>query len=366
MDKKTSLAIITQAARIYDSQLNNKNFLLIYGELRKPQHIELMFGAKNFHHLTGIVINKKHLFRDVHDKNSNELEVFYFKALNGKLHENDIGFKTDGTTEQKMRVLLQTLTISKSIKMYGDFVDNRVKLKTEKVAGGTNSFLGFVKSNGFYVPNTVIEGDIRNNVYTPYTVYGILSKSKDDTYYNQVITMKKNIDVDDLLTKVSNSVKIDKSIFLKMESTLQNSDIDKVHIVKFDNSINKPMNPVITDSAIPLALTPQNLFMDIINAVNSLGKKLQSVFAPEAKEHTSKFTAPKNYSKSSQPIPYTPKSKKTEAVKKNVEKVQAEKAQEPEQKKSRFCKADLKSEKYAPRSQKKDRSVNRNRNDLEH
>lgn len=213
MDKKAALAIITKAARIYDNQLNNKNFLLIYGELRDPQHIELMFGTKNFHHLTGIVINKKHLFRDVHDKNSNELEVFYFKALNGKLHEKDIAFKNDGTTEQKMRVLLQTLTISKSIKMYGDFVDNRVKLKTEKVAGGTNSFLGFVKGNDFYVPNTVIEGDIRNNAYIPYTVYGILSKFKDDTYYNQIITMKKNINVDDLLTKVSNSVKIDKSIF---------------------------------------------------------------------------------------------------------------------------------------------------------
>lgn len=83
-----------------------------------------------------------------------------------------------------MYVLVHTLRISDNIKMLGDYAGWRINLKTDKIAGSVNAFLGFVRNGKYYYPNTVMSDDLRKNTRERKKVLAILSKEisaeKDD------------------------------------------------------------------------------------------------------------------------------------------------------------------------------------------
>ncbi len=205
MTKKRAIEIISQAAVIYQDLFCEKNFLIIYGNESSPEYIETKSLPRNFLHLTGVKLNKK--------ISGNTAERFFNKAFSHILNENDFEFKK-GSTEQKLSVLIQTLDIKSNARMIGDFSGNRFKLKTDKVAGGANSFLGFLKVDGNYVPNTVIEGDIRKDSYFPARILGVLIKEISDPNYRKSLYFAKKIDFSALLDKIKVSVPIDKTAIL--------------------------------------------------------------------------------------------------------------------------------------------------------
>ena len=151
--------------------------------------------------------------RDIEDKNSNPLEISYLKALNRKLSPNDFDFK-NSTTEQKLSVLIQTLSLPQNAKMVSDYDNNRVKLKTDKLAGSISSYIGFVKAGKNYIPNTVIAGDIRDDSMNKKThkVLAIVSKHIKDTEYSKVEAIGKGVDLERLLAKITDKVNIHESL----------------------------------------------------------------------------------------------------------------------------------------------------------
>lgn len=215
MDKKRALSIVSNAAAIYDNYLCNHNLLLILGNPSTPSFIETKAEDKNFLHLTGFVLNKSSLLKDVNDKKSNLASIFYEKLLNKRINMSDFEFK-DRNTEQKLNILINTLNVSSSVKMVGDYSGYRINLKTDKVAGNVNSFLGFIKTGKYYTPNTAMADDIRKNTGYTQKVLAILSKKIDEPEYNRILSVGKKIKIVPLLEKVSSSVKIDKSL---LEST---------------------------------------------------------------------------------------------------------------------------------------------------
>lgn len=238
MNKNQAAKIIMNAASVYDKFLNNKNLLIIYGAPGKPSFIETYANDTNFCHLTGVVLNKEKLLEGIDDKQTNILSVFYSKALNQRLSSDAFEFKNK-TTEQKLNVLAQTVNLSKNTKMFGEYNWARINLKTDKIAGSVSSFLGFIKTDTYYVPNTVIADDTRNNSTDTQKVLAILSKNIDDSDYNKIISVAKKIEIKPLLTKLSKNVPIDKSLYQDNDS-LESRIADKIANVSTDAVCDNP------------------------------------------------------------------------------------------------------------------------------
>lgn len=211
LDKTQAARIIMEAALIYDKNFNKRNLLIIFGAPNAPKFIETYANDKNFHHLTGVKLNTNKILENVEDKTSSIFTIFFYKALNKRLSPEAFEFKNE-TTEQKLRVLIQTLRVSSNSKMFGTYSGTRMNLKTDKLAGGVKSFIGFLKVGKNYVPNTVMEDDIRKNSKKTERVLAILSKKVDDLSYNKIESVAKKIDVIDLLRKISDKVPIDPTL----------------------------------------------------------------------------------------------------------------------------------------------------------
>ncbi len=218
MDKSKAIRIITQAAKIYENQLCNKNILIVFNNPSHPFFIETKALPINFLHLTGVIVNKEKIYKDIEDTRSNYKEVFYLKSLNKRLSVNDFDLKQDGTTVQKLNAILATLNLQKNSKMIGDYNNNRVYLKTDKLVGNDNTYLGFTLDNGFYVPNTVIQGDIRIDAYSTSRILSIISKKIDEPFYNEIKYVVKKIDINRLLQALKEKVPISPDLFAQNEA----------------------------------------------------------------------------------------------------------------------------------------------------
>lgn len=278
MKKSDAIDILYKSALLYEQNLKNKNLLIVYGDINSPKAIETKATDDNFLHLTGII-----------NINSTVTPAkFYKNILDKKVSEHDFEFKKDGTTEMKLSVLPYLMEITKQGKMLGVYNYKRPLLKTDKLIGNITASLGLLKTGRFYSPNTILKGDIRDDIEKSERVLSILSKKVGEKKYNTIESVAKKIDIHTLLPKIARTIDIDDSLLCNTRDT------------SYANNITATVS--LTETKI------------ISNSTMKCEKELNN----------------------------------------NVKK------------KSRFCKADLKSEKYAPRSQKKDRSVNRNRNDLEH
>lgn len=184
MEKKQALAILFNAAKLFKKNLEDKKFLVIFKDTTTIDSLELKFSASNFLHLTGVESD----FRSSH---------FYKRCIIQRLTVNDFNFREDGTTELKLEVLERMMDFCKNVKMIGDFNDNSLKLSTEKVAGNVFASIGFVKNNDFFVPNTLLNKDIRHSTNKTKQVLFILSKNMSDEMYKVLEYSAKDNNITD-------------------------------------------------------------------------------------------------------------------------------------------------------------------------
>ena len=116
-----------------------------------------------------------------------------------KLSPDDFSFAPDGTTQLKLEILPQLMVKNISAKMVGDFNGCNPKLYTEKLAGGVKACLGFVKTPySEYVPNTVLNIDIRTATRLPLQVIATYRRKRSDSVYNELVYKAKKIDWDNI------------------------------------------------------------------------------------------------------------------------------------------------------------------------
>lgn len=73
------------------------------------------------------------------------------------------------------------------------------KLYTEKLAGGVKACLGFVKTpSSEYVPNTVLNIDIRTATRLPLQVIATYRRKRSDSVYSELVYKAKKIDWDNI------------------------------------------------------------------------------------------------------------------------------------------------------------------------
>lgn len=191
ISKRLATRIIVCCAREYHNNLENRNLLIVYGSPSKPDFFETIFLPSNFLHLTGV--------RSVSDKIPSS-NVFYQKAMNGILNPNDFTMSVNGTTERKLSVLPWLTKVHLIAKMVGTYNPVRSMQYTDKLVGNTKAFLGFIFQNGFYIPNTALEEDIRNfSLYQPQKVLAIFRKHVDIGQYQELCYIAKGLDVNTIV-----------------------------------------------------------------------------------------------------------------------------------------------------------------------
>ena len=173
MDKSQAIRIITQCAKTYHDELNNKNILFVYTEDHLPQVLECTFLPRHFLHLTGIQFS---------GSSSNFLRL----CVEHKLSPHQISLASNGTTEMKLQVLPEMVNIHKTARMIGAYNQSKVMLYTEKLVSSVRGCMGFVTDGEYYVPNTVLREDIRRITHGCKRMIASFVKDIGQTTYSDV------------------------------------------------------------------------------------------------------------------------------------------------------------------------------------
>ena len=193
MKKEEALRIILKCAEQYENQLADRNLLILcMDKAKRVQCMETAFSRNNFLHLTGVKFQKSQVL------SANE---FYNKCINKRLSPRAFALADNGTTEMKLRILPQLFTKNLSANMAGDFGARTPVLFTEKLAGSVKGGIGFVleQNTGYYVPNTVLNEDIRKYIMNPQRVIAVYRKEKTAKQYEEITYIaKKNIHWDEI------------------------------------------------------------------------------------------------------------------------------------------------------------------------
>ena len=190
--KKEAVSIAITSAKLYKKNFVGKEFLfIIIDKKKKVYSFKTEFQASNFQHLTGLKSTNKKL---------SHLD-FYNLCLKARLKESDIEFNPNGTTHQKLSVLSLILKNQNlSVNMVGNYNNSYPLLYTEKLVGNTKWALGFidVTGKGKFIPNTLLEGDVRNIVNEPYRVIATYVKEKSELNFSNRIYLATNINFEEL------------------------------------------------------------------------------------------------------------------------------------------------------------------------
>lgn len=191
LSKQDALKIIFLSAETYEKELANNNILFVSQDKhRRLDFYEVTFERNNFLHLTGVKL--------VSDEVT--ASVFYQRCLAKRLSIKDFKFATDGTSELKLKVLPTIMSKNLSAKMIGEFESRRVKLFSEKVAGGVRACIGFVldKKGTKHVPNTLLNQDIRDLTRKPNRIIITYRKAISDVKYSEIVYAAKKVEWDKL------------------------------------------------------------------------------------------------------------------------------------------------------------------------
>lgn len=198
---KDSLQIITNGARLFEKNFVDKNMLIIYkDDSNAYKSVETIAYRGNYCHLTGVETSLS----------SNE---FFERAKNSKLSNGDYKITETGEAVKKLSVMEEAMEFTHNAKMTGYFSPISSKhLYTEMIVGNVRFALGFVKdektSGKYYVPNTLLNGDVKNFVGRAYPIEAIFEKSVgEDLYSNLVHISKKHKDTGILSLPLSKSIK---------------------------------------------------------------------------------------------------------------------------------------------------------------
>ena len=200
--------IIYHCAKLYDTNLCNKQIMFVYKNANNTtDFVEVRFRSHNFLHFTGVKARK--------ELSANH---FYKLALNHKLSTNDFSFNSNHTTELKLYVLPYIMRLDNSARMTGNYIGPHLELYTEKVTGTTTACLGLIHIKDFYIPNSVLNEDIRDIIpKPPGKIFAIFKKEIKSHIYKKLSYKKKDI----LLTR---SI-LNESILSKIDISLLDEDI---------------------------------------------------------------------------------------------------------------------------------------------
>ena len=190
--KEKAVKILFEAAQEYKKNLLGKNILLLGQNKHKEiTTLEVAFQASNFMHLTGCIVDKKKI----------SARDFFKRCVDKRLGMADFEIKKDGTTELKLKILISLVQKDLSANMMGIYNNRGPMLLTDRLAGSVKGGLGFTfdRKRGKYVPNTVINADIRTYISNPSRIFAIYIKMQKDEKYNELVYIAKQINWEEVI-----------------------------------------------------------------------------------------------------------------------------------------------------------------------
>ena len=206
MTKKEAISIINKCATLYAANLCDRQLAFAYrNSNNQTEFVEVTFRSNNFMHFTGI-----------DTKSQIKANAFYRDALDKRLKESAIKFKDNHTTELKLQILQNIMTIPFSARMIGDYIGAHLNLYTEKVAGTTTACLGLVLHGNEYIPNTILKEDIRDIIpKPPGKIFAIFRKPIQQNIYTELTFQSGSIDITKKCLPLALLGKVDKSLFIQ-------------------------------------------------------------------------------------------------------------------------------------------------------
>lgn len=209
MKEKEMMKKLSESAKLYKENLQNKNLLIMYEKNNKIEYIEILFLARNFMHLTGV--------RSTELKKANQ---FYQACLENKLNRKDLKMKEDGTTQLKMDIISNMIKNNEEWKIIGLYNGSKEKLKTDILLGNKSMCLGVIKEvSNYYIPNTLLKEDIRKITKENNTIVGLLKKEREEQIYQNVIYINKDIKIE----KIRKNRKLTSKLKIKIIKNKKNS-----------------------------------------------------------------------------------------------------------------------------------------------
>ena len=190
--KKQAISIVVSCAEKFRDELENRTLLLVCRDKHKNiAYQELSFYRRNFLHLTGLKVRKGN------PKDEMTASNFYSKCLSHNLSPTDFEFDPKGTTFLKLDILPKLITKNISAQMIGDYNSPKPKLYTEKLAGNVKACMGFRTDDvtGNYVPDTVLNEDIRSHIVNPAQVIAVFRTSPNTNIFNEITYIAKGVDL---------------------------------------------------------------------------------------------------------------------------------------------------------------------------
>ena len=196
--KEEAIEIVVSCAEAYSRELLNKSLLLVCQDKHNQVgFMEFFFYDRNFLHLTGLK-PKRRSSKDNNGDESQNSKDFFYNCLSHTVSPEDFEFAPDGTTQLKLGILPHLVCKNLSANMIGDYSSARPKLYTEKLAGGTKGCMGFLIDGvtNRYVPNTVLNEDIRNIVGNWARVILVYRKEITEERYSEITYAAKKTEWD--------------------------------------------------------------------------------------------------------------------------------------------------------------------------
>ncbi|MCD7883984.1 MAG: PBECR4 domain-containing protein [Lachnospiraceae bacterium] len=183
--KEQALSIVINCAHKYRENLSGCKLLFLLSDKHmKVTALEVSFEERHFLHLTGLKVN--------HNISASR---FFDHCIDGTLSPNDFTFSEDGTTMLKLEVLMQIMEKDLSANMVADYNGINPRLYTEKLAGNVKACIGFVWSGNIgYVPNTLLNLDIRKTSEAQRRIIVTYRKKRNDSAYSEMVYYAKKVD----------------------------------------------------------------------------------------------------------------------------------------------------------------------------
>lgn len=187
MTKKDALVIVFSCADLYKKNLAGHSYLFVTTDKHHTVHcMEVTFDSSNFLHMTGLKVKQ----------NGITPRHFFSLCCDRRLRESDFTFASDGTAELKLRILPSLVRKDLSVRMVGDYNLAQPKLYTEKIAGSVSACIGFVRDSrsGRYVPNTVLNSDVRQMVKSADRIVLTFRKRREEAQYTEIVYTAKKVE----------------------------------------------------------------------------------------------------------------------------------------------------------------------------
>lgn len=198
--KAEAIKIVTACARKYRDELDGNTLMFV---CRDKHYViscfECLFRPENYMHLTGLKTIRNAAEQEKANRTDAEIisaADFYSRCLNHKLSPRDFEFADDGTTDLKLNVLPLVVNKNLSANMIGDYNASKPLLYTEKLAGSVKACVGLIRdpNTGLFLPNTMLQEDLRRNVHGYVTVIATYRKKQSDETYQELTYAAKKVD----------------------------------------------------------------------------------------------------------------------------------------------------------------------------